>query len=217
RLRFQEMAAKTPSSKLPISQNPEVIKFQQVFRSETNGYWDRCWEEGLTPWDLGSPTPLLLQLHNTGSLPTGRALVPGCGSGYDVEAIACPERHAIGLEISDSAIKKAKELHSLSRHAAHFDFIKADFFSWSPTELFDLIFDYTFFCAIRPESRSLWGVKMSELLKPGGELITLIYPIDEHEGGPPYKVSVADYEEVLHPVGFQARFIGDNHSAVSPR
>nr|POF25811.1 putative thiol methyltransferase 1 [Quercus suber] len=37
------------------------------------------------------------------------ALVPGCGHGYDVAAIACPERYVVGLDISDIAIKKAME------------------------------------------------------------------------------------------------------------
>ena len=42
--------------------------------------WNKCWEEGLTPWDLGQPTPILQQLHQIGNIPKGRALVPGCGS-----------------------------------------------------------------------------------------------------------------------------------------
>ncbi|KAG8369369.1 hypothetical protein BUALT_Bualt14G0004100 [Buddleja alternifolia] len=179
--------------------------------------WDKCWEEGLTPWDLGSPTPVLLHLHNTGSLPKGRALLPGCGSGHDVVAIACAERHVVGLDISDNAIKRAAQLFSGSPKAEHFTFLKTDFFTWCPTQLFDLICDYTFFCAIEPKLRSMWAQKICDLLKPDGELITLIYPIDDHEGGPPYKVSVADYEEVLRPVGFKAMNIVDNELAIPPR
>ena len=34
----------------------------------------------MTPWDLGQPTPVILHLHQTGALPKGRALIPGCGS-----------------------------------------------------------------------------------------------------------------------------------------
>lgn len=36
--------------------------------------------QGVTPWDLGQPTPVILHLHQTGALPKGRALVPGCGT-----------------------------------------------------------------------------------------------------------------------------------------
>ncbi|KAK6138704.1 hypothetical protein DH2020_027566 [Rehmannia glutinosa] len=221
RIRFKNMTTEKPyepTSRSPISANPKVNEFHQVFYSDssTNG-WDKCWEEGLTPWDLGSPTPVLVHLHNTGSLPKGRALVPGCGSGHDVVAIACAERHVVGLDISDNAIKKATELSSGSPNAEHFTFLKTDFFTWCPDELFDLIVDYTVFLCLQPELRSMWARKISDLLKPDGELIALMYPIDNHEGGPPYKVSIADYEEVLHPVGFKATYIVDNELAIAPR
>ncbi|KAH6756048.1 S-adenosyl-L-methionine-dependent methyltransferases superfamily protein [Perilla frutescens var. hirtella] len=211
------MSTEIPESKSPITADEKVKKFQQVFHSSSTNSWDKCWEEGLTPWDLGSPTPVLVHLHNTGSLPKGRALVPGCGSGYDVMAIACAERHVVGLDVSDNAIQNAIELSSGSPNTDHFTFLKKDFFTWCPDQLFDLIFDYTFFCAIEPGLRLLWARKMSDLLTPDGELITLIYPIDDHEGGPPFRVSVADYEEVLHPIGLVATHISDNELAIAPR
>ncbi|KAJ0092926.1 hypothetical protein Patl1_26049 [Pistacia atlantica] len=181
------------------------------------GGWEKCWEEGATPWDLGKPTPVIVHLRQLGALPKGRALVPGCGTGYDLVAMASPERHVVGLEISDIAINKAKELFSSLPSANYITVLKADFFTWCPTELFDLIFDYTFFCAIEPEMRSAWAQKISDFLKLDGELITLMFPISDHVGGPPYKVSVSDYEEVLYPIGFQATSIVDNELAVGPR
>ncbi|KAL0382004.1 UNVERIFIED_CONTAM: putative thiol methyltransferase 2 [Sesamum calycinum] len=211
-----KVAKESPS---PITADETRKMFQQVFHSQpttVNG-WDKCWEDGLTPWDLGSPTPVLVHLNDTGSLPKGRALVPGCGSGYDVVAIASAERHVVGVDLSDNAIKRATELSSRSPNAEHFTFLKTDFFTWCPTQLFDLIFDYTFFCAIEPGLRSQWARKIRDLLKPDGELITLMFPVDDHEGGPPYKVSVADYEEVLHPLGLQATYIAENELAVAPR
>ncbi|KAG2728292.1 hypothetical protein I3760_01G198600 [Carya illinoinensis] len=130
--------------------NPRVDKLQQFVRGDSTGGWQDSWEQGVTPWDLGRPTPVILHLHQTGALPKGRALVPGCGSGYDVVAIACPERHVVGLDISNRAIMKAEE-------------------------------------------------------------------ISDQVGGPPYKVSVSDYEEVLHPMGFKAISIVDNELAIRPR
>ncbi|XP_071939710.1 probable thiol methyltransferase 2 isoform X1 [Coffea arabica] len=201
------------------SSSTTVDKFQQVIHSSSTEWvdgWQKCWEQGLTPWDLGQPTPILVHLHKTGALPKGRALVPGCGSGYDVVAIACPDRYVVGLDISEVALERAKVLSSLSSQE-HFEFLKADFFTWRPTQLFDLIFDYTFFCAIDPDIRPSWAVRIRDLLKPDGELITLMFPISDHEGGPPYKVSTTDYEEVLHPLGFEATSIVENELAVSPR
>ncbi|XP_058184251.1 uncharacterized protein LOC131301816 isoform X2 [Rhododendron vialii] len=126
-----------------INSNPNVSKMQQLVQSDPSGGWEKCWEQELTPWDLGQPTPVIVHLHQTGALPKGRTLVPGCGSGYDVVAIACPERYVVGVDLSDKAIKKAVEFSSSLPNADYFTFLKEDFFIWHPTELFDLIFDYT--------------------------------------------------------------------------
>lgn len=172
--------------------SPAVDQLREFLHSNPSDGWDRCWEEGVTPWDLGKPTPALQRLLQTNFLPMGRALVPGCGSGYDVVAMAAPGRYVIGLDSSEVAIKKARELASASPNAKYISFLQADFFTWEPTQLFDLIFDYTFFCAIVPNMRSAWATRMGDLLKPDGELITLMFPIDDHDGGPPYKTSVAE-------------------------
>lgn len=194
-----------------------VDKLRQIVHSHSSDGWEKSWREGVTPWDLGQPTPILLHLLQTGSLPKGRALVPGCGSGHDVIAIASPDRYVVGLDISESAIEIATKLSSSSSNANYHTFLKTDFFTWQPTGLFDLVFDYTFFCAIEPDMRSAWASRIQDLLKPNGELITLMFPISDHVGGPPYKVSVADYEEVLHSVGFRATSILDNELAIGPR
>lgn len=43
---------------------------------------------------------------------------------------------------------------------------------------------------------------MVALLKPGGLLCTLVYPIMPRDGGPPFEVSMELYQEVLLPEGF---------------
>ncbi|XP_039062154.1 probable thiol methyltransferase 2 [Hibiscus syriacus] len=131
--------------------------------------------------------------------------------------MACPGRYVVGPNISEEAIKKAKQMSSSSLNADHSTFLKEDFFSWRPTDLFDLVFDYTFFCDIQPDMRSAWAQQIQNLLKPDGELITLMFPIDDHAGGPPYKVSVEDYEKVLHPMSFEAISVVDNELAIGTR
>ncbi|XP_020089873.1 thiocyanate methyltransferase 1-like isoform X1 [Ananas comosus] len=201
------------------SANPKVARLRELVSAgdATADGWEKCWDKGLTPWDLGRPTPVVPQLVQSGTLPKGRVLVPGCGLGYDVVAFASPGRFVVGLDISDTAIRKAKEWSSSLPNANFFTFMAEDFFIWQPTELFDLIFDYTFFCAIDPSMRSAWARKIRDILKPDGELITLIYVITDQQEGPPYNTTVADYEEVLSPVGFKALFIEDNEFAVGPR
>ena len=70
---------------------------------------------------------------------------------------------------------------------------------------FDLIFDYTFFCALPPALRPDWGRQIARLLCPqNGRLLTFIYPIvpgAPREEGPPYPVTLDDYRSVLEPNG----------------
>lgn len=56
-----------------------------------------------------------------------------------------------------------------------------------------------FFVAIPPALRSRWGKHVSALLKPGGYLITLVFPLNlsADEDGPPFFVKPEHYVDVL--------------------
>ncbi|KAK5075239.1 hypothetical protein LTS08_001679 [Lithohypha guttulata] len=53
---------------------------------------------------------------------------------------------------------------------------------------FDVVYDYTFLCALLPEMRADWARRMSELLAPDGILVCLEFPLykDPAAQGPPY-------------------------------
>lgn len=56
----------------------------------------------------------------------------------------------------------------------------------------------SFFVAILPSLRKDWGRKISSLIKPGGYLILLVFPIDPPQDyGPPFTVRPEHYDEVL--------------------
>ncbi|XP_078434585.1 putative thiol methyltransferase 2 [Wolffia australiana] len=131
--------------------------------------------------------------------------------------MASPQRHVVGVDKSETAVKRALERTSELLNKEYFTFEVADFFNWRPLELFDLIFDYTFFCAIDPSMRSAWGSQIGNLLKPDGELIALMFPVDKYEGGPPFAVSPDEYDKVLSPLGFKVVSVEDNDLAIEPR
>lgn len=63
---------------------------------------------------------------------------------------------------------------------------------------FKIAFDLTFFCALPPAMHPAWGRRYSDILaSPGALLITLCWPILDKPKGPPWGVSVSEYEEVL--------------------
>jgi SAM-dependent methyltransferase len=170
-------------------------------------YWRERWEQGRTPWDCGCAHPLLV--HLAPRLPAGRALVPGCGSGYDVIALAKegPSRRVVGLDLSTLACKRGEALRDeAGLSPEQVQFIEDDFFTFDAGESFNLVYDYTFFCALPPSMRGQWADRMAQLVKPGGTLFTLMFPVRDSgtgaEGGPPFSVSQEAYASVLEPAGF---------------
>mmetsp|Transcript_9801 Transcript_9801/g.14710 ORF Transcript_9801/g.14710 Transcript_9801/m.14710 type:complete len:270 (-) Transcript_9801:100-909(-) len=185
--------------------------------SEGENGWEKLWKKNLTPWDLGMTTPALSHELKKYGRDLKRVLVPGCGSGYDlITLIYHRSSHGgsseiVGLDLSTTSIQRAKSIireHGLS-DSNSVEIVEGDFFNFSEAEDgFDFIFDYTFFCALPHNLRQPWGKRMGKLVKRGGRLLTLVYPIDERNGnnesavGPPFPVTVEEYEKVLFPEGF---------------
>ena len=165
--------------------------------------WERLWEEGRTPWDQGESSKSLQDLVTEGILPSGRALVPGAGAGHDILTLASEDRHCTGLDLSPLAVdrfKRLREERGIPEEWA--ELVVADFFEWEPGLRFDVIFDYTFLCAIQPELRVIWAERMSRLLAPGGQLVTLIFPTAPphgEEGSPPFLTTPEQVTQLLVP------------------
>lgn len=172
--------------------------------------WEQSWREDRTPWDAGQSPPVLNKLVEAGDLPGGRALVPGCGSGYDVLTLATDERSVLGIDVAPLAAERFEELRreaDVSEERA--TVVADDFFDYEFDEAFDLVWDYTFLCALSPDMRDQWADAMRDLVKPSGELITLIFPVwdadlapddpaaTDEEAGPPYAMSPGLVESII--------------------
>ena len=198
--------------------------------AEMREKWEGLWGAGLAPgdrFDARGPSPALLArlggAHGgaLGGVEGRRVLVPGCGRGYDLAAfMRAGAAEAVGLEISPTARDAAHEylrgaLQGALQGKARVEL--QDFFSepvFGPEGLgqFDIVYDYTFFCAIDPQLRDSWARAMARAVKPGGRLAALIFPVDAARGrdvGPPFAVTPADYEERLHREGFRTEALDD--------
>ena len=72
-----------------------------------------------------------------------------------------------------------------------------------------------FLCALKPEWRQDWARTWASLIRPGGELVTLIFPVvpdKPRDEGPPFPVTVDLYTELLTPLG---TLLSSLHYAVS--
>lgn len=114
------------------------------------------------------------------SLKDGKALVAGCGRGCDAAFIAAHGLDTLGIDLSPTAIEVARShLAQQSNAPQNITFEPADFFSFPlpDNEPFSLAFDYTFFCALPPNWRSKWGRRYGEVVRPGGLLVALAFPL----------------------------------------
>ena len=92
--------------------------------------WEACYQNGETPWDKGFAAPPLIDLTarlGPGLWGGGTVLVPGCGLGHDVRWLAGQGLTVTGLDISTTAVDKARSLPPVGRETYETgDFLSAD-------------------------------------------------------------------------------------------
>lgn len=180
----------------------EIKCLRQIIAEDSSGQgWETAWVSRTTPWDAGHIQPPLESLLRSGEVDfpkSGKALVPGCGKGYDPIFIASfLGLQTTGLDISPTAVTLANEtLRGNPSPPSNIKFELGDFFQIKDS--FDLIYDYTFCQALPPSMRPAWGKQMSSIVKPGGYLIILAFPTTaSKEVGPPYGIDEDTHSNVL--------------------
>jgi SAM-dependent methyltransferase len=161
--------------------------------------WEAQYQKGETPWDKGAPSPGLIDFLAANSLP-GRVLVPGCGAGHDVRAIASRGSEVVGIDIAPSAITAAEAFPKVAGERYEL----ANLFDL-PASLrgsFDWVWEHTCFCAIDPAMRQAYVEAVAGALRPGGNLLAIFYldpGNDNLDEGPPFEVSVAELDRLFQP------------------
>jgi SAM-dependent methyltransferase len=153
--------------------------------------WQRRYEQNDTPWDKGAPAPAL-QRYLQGNAISGRVLVPGCGHGHEVRALAeRPACSAVGLDLSSTAIAEANRFAVQPGVGSSVTFVTGDFFQLTPemTGTFDWLVEHTCFCAIEPRLRPDYARAAASALRTGGKIFGIFYLNPETESGPPFAVT----------------------------
>jgi len=207
--------------------------------------WDDLWKtQDFLPWDRGTYNPALADVltqrsdllgaptvidDSTGVKRRKRALVPGCGKGYDVLLLASFGYDSYGVEASANAVRACEKYAEEAAEgymardpevgSGSVKFLYGDFFKdgWVGEvdgglgEGFDVIYDYTFLCALPPTLRPSWSARQSQLLAPTGRLICLEFPTTKSttSGGPPWALPAVVYEEILTRPGEEIKYDED--------
>ena len=161
--------------------------------------WEAQYLKGETPWDKGTPSPGLVDFLAQEPV-RGQVLVPGCGVGHDVRALAATADGVVGLDIAPSAIEGAARFPVVKNERYEL----ANLFDLPPhlRGSFDWVWEHTCFCAIDPPMRAAYVEAVAGALKPGGKLLAIFYLDPGHDSpdeGPPFGVSLAELDSFFSP------------------
>ena len=154
-------------------------------------YWEKSYQSGDMGWDLGGPTPIFndwIQFQ-TDSL---SICILGAGNGWDAINFAEKGHNVTAVDFAESAINN---MHISARNkGVQINLIHSDIFDLSKlfNHTFDIVLEYTCFCAIDPGRRMDYVKITNKILKPDGKLVALLFPIDKDikDGGPPFAVNL---------------------------
>jgi len=180
-------------------------------------YWDKKYQRNEANWDLKSANPVFEELiDNEDILKPGKLLIPGCGNGFDAIAAAKRGFEVTAIDFSAEAIKFGKNL--AKREKVKVNFLTEDFFNLDEkyANNFDSIYEYTTYCAINPERRDEFARQISRLLKPGGKYLTILFPVEERAGGPPFGINPVEAYKIFSNY-LKLSFFTQEVNSIKPR
>jgi methyl halide transferase len=160
----------------------------------TREFWEQRFADGNTPWDRGAANPQLAAWLGAGALKPCRILVPGCGSGYEVAALAAAGFEVTGIDYAPVAIERTRR--QLEAAGLNATLAEADVLAWQPPRPFDAIYEQTCLCALYPDQWRAYADQLGRWLAPGGKLFALFVqflrsgPATGAVAGPPYHCDI---------------------------
>lgn len=155
-------------------------------------YWDKQYTSNATGWDLGQVSPPIKAYIDTLEKKNIRILIPGCGNTYEAEYLL--QQGFTNITVIDIAPTLVVNLRNKFKNNPNIKIVLGDFFEHQGQ--YDLIIEQTFFCALPPEMRKQYVLKMYQLLSDNGKLVGLLFN-KTFEGGPPFGGSQAEYEQLF--------------------
>ena len=159
----------------------------------TPAFWNERFEQRFMPWDRGG-VPAALQRFVAAATEPLVTLIPGCGLGYEVAYLSEAGWDVSAIDFSPAAVAAARS--TLGAWAERV--LQADFFSFTPPQPLDLIYERAFLCAL---PRRMWpavAARWAELLPAGGLLAGFFY-FSDTAGGPPFGANQAELDALLTP------------------
>ena len=158
-------------------------------------FWDQRWVNSETNWDLGCPSPPIIDFLDTIVDLPERILIPGCGQAHETQYLI--DRGAKNVTLIDISPKACAILEDRFADEPNVSICCEDFFEHQGR--YDLILEQTFFCALDPELRRDYVTKMHQLLNSNGLLAGVLFGTTFEKKGPPFGGTLDEYKDLFAP------------------
>jgi SAM-dependent methyltransferase len=151
--------------------------------------WDKSYQDGAPPWDIGEPQPAIVQLVAKGGL-IGPVLDAGCGTGENSVLIASLGLQVLGVDVAQTAIALARE--KAAARGIAIEFATADALQLDRLgRTFKTVLDCGLFHAFDEEERKRYVASLATVSERDATLYLLCFsdagpdtgphPVSEHE------------------------------------
>ena len=160
-------------------------------------FWDQRYIDNNIQWDLGKKTPIVTDyLKNNDRI--GDVCIFGCGNGYDAIEFSKYGNNVYAVDFSIEAITNLKRRAVQKKQ--DIQLVNKDIFDLSNeySNSFDMIFEYTCFCAINPDKREEYFNTAYDILKKDGLLFGIFLPFDKkkYRDGPPFGITIKEIKKL---------------------
>ena len=177
-------------------------------------FWNKRYLENNTKWDIGTSTPILIDYLKKKKDQIGKVCVLGCGNGYDALEFSLYGNDVFAVDFAEEPLKNLKSRSNKKNLVINL--VNEDIFNLSKryNNFFDLVYEYTCFCAIEPLRREEYFDVVYKILRKGGLLFAIFIPLDKDlsEDGPPFGV---DIKQIISQTSKKFKIIENRFSSLS--
>ena len=185
---------------------------------DTPDFWQERYIDDNIPWDTKTTTPALIDSidHTTRK----KIAILGCGYSKDSIFLSNKKHNVYSVDFASKPIEYLSKLKN-KYNIDTLNPINADIFNLPKMYpgFFDIVLEYTCFCAIMPSRRLDYVKLVSKILNKNGQFIALFFPVNKREeqgDGPPFYVNLDETLSLFDDL-FDIEKIDENINSIKPR
>lgn len=175
-------------------------------------FWNTRYLSNEIGWDLGTISTPIKEYVDQLTDKNIDIIIPGGGNSYEAEYLFNNGfKNTVVIDIAPQPLENIKKRVKLfpDSNLINQDFFLADLEA-------DLIIEQTFFCAIDPSLRKDYAKKISEIIRPGGKLIGVLFDDKLNDDKPPFGGCKEEYLEYFEPY-FKIVKLERCYNSIEPR